>query len=203
MSTAFIKTMAIALRRKRLCTGCGDYFRPGDDDPDFIRWCCEACQKLIYRASLQKSRDSRAKAAKKDNNKKRRDVQPISHWLKLTQGVFNEFIRLRDAGDGCISCGTTSNIQYCAGHFRTRGAAGHLRYDELNVHKQCNKRCNLELSGNIAGYRPGLIKKIGLKAVISLENNNTLKSWEREELELIRKKYRKQLKELEHEKGGC
>ncbi len=183
-------------RRKRRCKGCKDYFRPLEDDSDFICWCSVRCKESIWKKSLLKSKTDREKAAKREHNERKRDLKPLSHWLRLTQAVFNEYIRKRDKDLPCISCGTTKPVQYCASHFRTRGAAGHLRFDERNVHKACNKRCNLELSGNIAGYRPGLIEKIGLKAVEGLENDNSTKKWTREELEELRKKYRKKIKEL-------
>jgi len=134
------------------------------------------------------------KAKKRQDKKRLAELKPISHWLNETQKVFNEFIRLRDVDEGCISCGTRRSVQFCAGHFRTRGAAGHLRFDEGNVHKQCNKNCNLSLSGNIANYRPRLIKKIGLEAVEALENDNKPKSWTREELSDLRKHYRQLIK---------
>jgi hypothetical protein len=41
-----------------------------------------------------------------------------------------------------------------------------------------------------------LIEKIGLEAVEALENNNTPKSWTREELEELRKVYRAKIKAL-------
>lgn len=63
----------------------------------------------------------------------------------------------------CISCGTTNpNIQYAAGHFRTTKAAGNLRFNEDNVHTQCNYRCNSVLAGNIAANTT--IAAIGITA---------------------------------------
>ena len=67
------------------------------------------------------------------------------------------------------------------------------------MHKQCNKNCNLSLSGNVGEYRPRLIAKIGLKRVEVLENDNAAKDWEREELEEIRKYYRGRIKEIEEQ----
>jgi hypothetical protein len=191
---------------KRKCRNreCNQFFRPPITEI-YIKafWCSPECKEAIAIANLHKQQANRLKAREKaekkakSNDKKRLgQLQPVSHWLKRTQEVFNEYIRLRDADCGCISCGTKADNQYCAGHFRTRGAAGHLRFDERNVHKQCNKRCNLELSGNISGYRPRLIKKIGLAEVEALENDNSLKSWNREELDELRKVYRAKIKAL-------
>ena len=86
----------------------------------------------------------------------------LNDWLQVLQPVFNKYIRLRDAHLPCISCGTIKqDIQYCAGHFYTRGAYPNLRVHELNVHRQCNQHCNMKLSGNIVHYRPRLIERIG------------------------------------------
>jgi hypothetical protein len=84
-------------------------------------------------------------------------------WLKELQTVFNRYIRLRDEGKPCISCGTTKPVQYAAGHYFTIGSCPALRFDEDNVHLQCNKNCNLEKSGNIAEYSINLPLRIGVQ----------------------------------------
>lgn len=200
-----IQGSSVVANRLKRCKNkeCGKYFEPPKESPD-IRHCSPECATAILekhwakqRLQQERARKRSQKAEKAKDKKRLGELQPMSHWLKLTQGVFNEYIRLRDIAEPCISCGTNSDVQYCAGHFRTRGAAGHLRFDENNTNKQCNKRCNLEMSGNIAGYRPRLVEKIGLEAVESLENDNTLKSWTREELADLRRKYRAKIKDLE------
>jgi len=71
------------------------------------------------------------------------------------------------------------------GHFIPgRGAAYVL--EEANVWPQCRK-CNMPtpigLGGNYAGYRKGLMKKLGYARVKKLEALKTkTKQWDREEL---------------------
>ena len=174
--------------RPKKCKACRETYQP---DRPLTEVCGVKC-------AIELAKIKREKKQKKADKERLGELQPISHWLTETQKVFNEYIRHhRDKHEPCISCGTTGDVQYCAGHYRTRGAASHLRFDERNVHKQCNKRCNLELSGNIAGYRPRLIEKIGLEAVEALENDNTPKSWTRDELEELRKVYRDRIKALQ------
>lgn len=166
------------MKRRRLCKGCGDYFRPQDDDPDFIRWCCEACQKLIYRASLQKSWDNRAKAVKraqgaekKANAKQKREFYENDKKTRREAAVywFNRYIRLRDSGNGCYSCGNNRpGIKYDCGHFITAGSCTALRFNEDNAHSQC-VHCNRYLSGNVRLYRAALVAKLGEQAVLFLE----------------------------------
>lgn len=123
-------------------------------------------------------------------------IKPLKHWADKAQVAFNKFVRARD-GKVCISCGTQNpNIQYCAGHYRTRKAAGQLRYNEDNVHVQCNNYCNSKNSGNIAAYRPALIAKIGQERHDALINNHETKRWTKEECQEIEKLYKQRLKDL-------
>jgi len=82
------------------------------------------------------------------------------------QTVFNKWIRERDKGSPCISCG--SGIPTQAGHFYSAGHHNQLRFNEDNCHLQC-VRCNMFLSGNLLNYRIGLIKKIGIVKVTELD----------------------------------
>ena len=173
--------------RPKKCKACGEKYQP---DRPLTEVCGVKC-------AIELAKIKREKKQKKKDRERLAELRPLSHWLNETQKVFNEYIRLRDSGEPCISCGTMVTNEWCAGHYRTRGAASHLRYSELNCHKQCNRYCNLELSGNIINYRPRLIKKIGLEAVEALENDNTPKSWTREELEELRKVYRAKIKALQ------
>jgi len=93
-----------------------------------------------------------------------------SYQLRKAQNRCNEYIRIRDMGNPCISCGTTNhNIQYAAGHFKSVGSHPELRFHPFNINRQCNKFCNTSKSGNAAEYRIGLIEKIGLANVEWLE----------------------------------
>ena len=176
--------------RKKKCKArsCGKWFQP-------VRPLQVVCDN--YQCALEHGREKAAKKREREHRERKKDLKPISHWLKETQEVFNKYIRLRDRHEPCISCRRLDSPEWCAGHFRTRGAASHLRFNEDNVHKQCNNHCNHQLSGNIAQYRPNLIAKIGLERVEALENDNSTKTWTREELEEIRKVYRAKIRDIE------
>ncbi|VEB00995.1 bacteriophage Lambda NinG protein [Klebsiella pneumoniae] len=58
-----------------------------------------------------------------------------------------------------------------ASHYRSRGAASHLKFNVFNVHSACT-RCNRQLSGNAVEYRIRLIERIGLDRVERLETDN-------------------------------
>lgn len=112
-----------------------------------------------------------------------------AHWIKKAQTVFNAWIRERDAGLPCISCGKHHSGQYHAGHYRTVASCSALRFCEMQVWKQCAP-CNLYKSGDIINYRKNLIKKIGIENVEKIENYNESKRWSIQELKSIVDKYK-------------
>ena len=127
--------------------------------------------------------------AKKRVTKKIKKVS-LPSMLEKTQKVFNAYIRKRDSGLCCISCGKDNANQ--AGHYFTVKGFSAIRFDEWNVNLQC-PGCNLFLHGNQAMYRIGLVEKLGEKAVNELESiavNNRIKKWSISELEEIINKYK-------------
>jgi hypothetical protein len=110
--------------------------------------------------------------------------------------VFNTFIRERDKELPCISCGTTNNIQYHAGHYFSVGSYPALRFNEDNVHKQC-VQCNNFLHGNLVEYDRALKVKLGLTKYADLYalKNSILKLSHLEIKELINV-YKLKIKEL-------
>ena len=140
---------------------------------------------------------ARRKKAFKDNDKSLRE--------KAAQSTCNAYIRKRDEGNPCISCGCEVNFNSYiggsgvnAGHYKSRGAHASLRFDELNIHVQCF-RCNVHLSGNPVPYRENLIDKIGLEKVEWLEGPHEPKKYTCEQLKEIELKYKQKLKSLKGE----
>jgi len=122
------------------------------------------------------------KARKAIDQRERREIQVRKQSLKSradhareAQTVINRYVRLRDAHLGCASCDRPASWagQWHCSHFRSVGAAQHLRFNLWNMHKACSI-CNNHLSGNIAGYRPRLIEKIGQEKVDWLEGNHSI-----------------------------
>lgn len=150
-----------------------------------------------WQCAIEYSRKLKDKREAKAHREAKVKAKTLKYWLDLAQTWVNRYIRLRDEKEPCISCGTTNDVQYAAGHYRTRGAASHLRFNHDNLHKQCNKRCNLELSGNLANYRKGLIAKIGLERVLALENDNTTHKWTIDEAKDVIEQHKKLIKELQ------
>lgn len=118
-----------------------------------------------------------------------------SDYLKDAQIAFNAFIRARDAGRPCISCGCRNAMGFDAGHYRSVGAQPALRFHEDNVHRQCID-CNQTLAGNAAAYRVGLIERIGLVRVESLEREHPPAKFTVEDARRIKTEYTARLKAI-------
>jgi len=122
-------------------------------------------------------------------------MKPRSQWLKEAQEAFNAFVRKQDEFRGCISCGT-NNGKMNAGHYRSVGANPELRFEPLNVHKQC-ERCNTYLHGNLLGYRAGLKGRISEESLEWLEGPHPAKHYSIDDLKAIKTKYRALARQLE------
>lgn len=92
----------------------------------------------------------------------------FSQWLNLLQKEVNTFIRLRDKDKVCISCAGWLGKKYHAGHFYSVGSHPNLRFDEDNIHGQC-EQCNIHFRGNQLEYRFHLPARIGMDKFEALE----------------------------------
>jgi hypothetical protein len=176
--------------RQRKCTVCAETFRPQRMGQ---RVCGQAC------AAVQGARDSQ-KQERKETRERKAALKTRSEWIKDTQIVFNQFVRLRDqlAGHACISSGRPldwSGNAVDAGHFRSVGSAPHLRFNEDNCHAQ-SKHDNQYKSGNAVDYRLGLISRIGLARVEALEADQTPRHYTIDDLKQIKATYKAKLRAL-------
>jgi hypothetical protein len=161
-----------------------------------------ACSPLC---AVGLAREKSDKAARLAAAKERREtkaaiqlIKPRSQWLKEAQAAFNRYIRIRDVGGKCICCDKPLPLDavggaYDCGHYRSVGSAPHLRFDERNAHGQL-KQCNRWGSGRAVDYRLGLIRKIGLEEVESLEADQTTKKWTVDELKALIAHYKAKIK---------
>lgn len=72
-----------------------------------------------------------------------------------------------------------------------------LRFEELNVHKQCVP-CNQHKAGNIVEYRIRLVERIGLALVEWLEQDHPPAKFTIEDAQRIKAHYKQKLKELQN-----
>ena len=165
---------------------------------------CALALNQIHRDKV-KAKDEKSFRDETRRLKKQLNDNDRGKQVKLCQKAFNRYIRARDKGHLCISCGAVPKTDgyigsggVHAGHYKSVGAHPELRFEELNVHNQC-ARCNEKLSGNIVNYRPALIEKIGADQVDWLEGPHKPKKYPIEELKTMATKYNKLARELENE----
>jgi len=184
---------------KRKCTGCKSYYPVEKMTQLPIGWFCGiTCASEYAFRRTKKSQQRRAKQIQDKNNsflrQRKKALKTKSQWMQEAQGAVNKFVRTRDSGNGCITCGARpeekSGGTVDAGHYLSRGARPHLRFNTFNIHSQCVK-CNRYLSGMAAEYRINLIDKIGLARVERLEQDHTSRTFTIEYLERVKKIFNK------------
>ena len=151
------------------CKNCKELF-----EPKWFNWkYCDKdlCHNLGVKELVKKERDKKAKQGRKEKKKAKEALLTHKDYLRLFQTVFNSYIRLRDKDLPCISCGKNNEKQFHAGHYRSVGSCPELRFNELNVWRQC-ATCNTYLHGNLIEYRKELINRIGVDKVEWLEGNH-------------------------------
>jgi hypothetical protein len=140
--------------------------------------------------------EAKVKDWKKTKKKMQEDLETIQDLVKATQIVFNKYIRLRDKHELCISCKQIPKKSN-AGHYYNANNHWNVRFNEDNVHLQC-EHCNTFLSGNLINYRENLLKKIGEGKFQLLEAEaNKTRKFTKEELKEIIETYKKKIKEYE------
>jgi hypothetical protein len=161
----------------------------------FQTWCSPDCAVVIARGKQEKKRKALALIERREIKVRKEKLKSRADHMREVQAVFNEWIRLRDAALPCVSCGRFHEGQYHAGHYRTVGANPELRFEPLNVWKQCAP-CNNHKSGDIVNYRIELVKRIGAEKVEWLEGPHKPQRYTIEQLKAIKAEYRAKTKEL-------
>lgn len=161
------------------------------------KFCCFDHAVSYSKENKEKGYKEIAKQERKEIKQAKEKLKTVGDYVKEAQAAVNKYIRLRDHNKPCVSCGNNrehkiglTGHRYDAGHYRSRGSAGHLRFNLLNIHKQC-VRCNREASGNLVAYRIELIKRIGVERVEALENDNSLRSFDIDYLKRVKKIFNK------------
>lgn len=140
--------------------------------------------------------------SKKDNWKKLKkkmiaELETTQSLMKKAQSIFNHWVRLRDFGDPCISCGKPLSEKYDASHYFSSGGHKSVTFDPDNVHASC-VYCNRHLHGNLLNYQINIEKKIGSKRLFKLSQKAYIeKKYTRSELREIIAFYKGLIKKLQ------
>lgn len=164
--------------------------------------CSPACAMIDAPRHEPKARKALADIERREIKVRKEKLKTRADRLREAQAAVNEYVRLRDAHLPCISCDSSPNdndlmtgSRWDAGHYRSVGACPELRFEPLNIHRQCVK-CNRNLSGNAVEYRIRLVQRIGAEKVAWLEGLHAPCKYTVEEIKAIKAKYRAMTKEL-------
>lgn len=120
----------------------------------------------------------------------------VQKMIKQAEKVFNKFIRLRDVGKPCISCGAKYSPSFDPGHLYSAGGHWAVRFFETNVHGQC-KECNGMKAGNFDAYYDNLKTRISEPEIMLLNSfAHRTANYTRDELQQIIDKYTNKIKEF-------
>lgn len=193
---------------RRKCKVCSAWFIPAYAN---IRWCCpehgtiyalelRAKEKVKAEAKRIKAQHEAEKEGRKRRQAKRIELKTKSQWRKEAQASFNKYVRLRDEGLPCISCGRMPEQKYGGsmdcGHYRSRGAAAHLAFNLHNTAGQC-VFCNRNQSGAQKAFEQGLIDRIGAEKVEALNNDNSTRKFDIPYLQRIKSIFTRRARQLE------
>ena len=169
------------------CKHCKEKFTP-------IRFNMKYCiETECLRAFAE---EIKQKTWKETKTRMKTDLKTTQDWLKEAQSIFNKYIRLRDEGLLCVSCNTIPKKKN-AGHYFSSGGHSNVRFNEDNVHLQC-EHCNTFLSGNLLNYQIGIEKRIGAERLIELQGKAHIeKKWSVEEIKEIIKTYKNKIREIQ------
>lgn len=157
--------------------------------------CSPACAIIDAPKNQYMARKAIAQVERKELRDAKERVKTKGQYMREAQTAFNAWVRERDANLPCISCGRSHAGQYHAGHYLSVGANPELRFEPLNVHKQCAP-CNNHLSGNLVNYRISLPQRIGQEKVDWLEGPHEPKRYTIDDFKAIKAEYREKLKVL-------
>lgn len=152
-------------------------------------------KKMVERLTIKATEPSRelqkAFKEKKDRNK-------LQYLLMNTMIVCHKYIRERDKGKPCVSCGQLWGKDHQAGHWKKAELYSTLKFFENNIHNQC-QGCNLMKDGNVQRYADRITMRITeqekqeIEQMCIDERQSNFK-WDRQELEELRTYYNEKYK---------
>jgi len=177
------------------CKECKDSFEPRFSTLEKYCWKHE-CKFIEAMQKVEQKKKSESKEWSERKSKLKKQLLTVQDYLKIAQQVFNAYIRKRDEGKNCISCGKNIKQGNCdAGHLWSAGGHANIRFNELNVNSQCSRPCNKDLSGDPNNYRIGFIQKYGKEKLEYLDSiAHAEKKYNIDELKELIKIYKEKLK---------
>ena len=184
--------------KPKVCRHCKAAYQPMSST---AKACSVPCALALAGETRAKAEKVAALADRKDTRAKLEAIKSRSTLAREAQHAFNAWIRARDSGRPCISCGRRHQGQNHAGHYLSRGSRPELAYEPLNCHLQCAP-CNTHLSGNQVLYRKALVQRIGIEQVEWLEGPHAPKHYTHDQLRAIKAQYQLQTRQIKKENAS-
>jgi len=181
--------------KKKRCKECNKLFVPFKTTQVVCDYKCA----IAYAKTLKKQKKEDSKMIDK-LIKEKKDRNKLSTYLENTKTIVHKYIRLRDEGKPCISCGTPYKKDFDAGHFYPAGKFTSLKFNFDNIHGQCIQ-CNRRNEGEFEMYSLSLPNRIGIESYQKLVKRaetsiKTIKKWSREELKQIQNEAKEKIKNI-------
>jgi len=179
--------------RRRKCVICGESFMPQFTS---LQKACSMAHAIEY----TKLREAAKKAQLNNLRNEKIDLETLSKALDNTRIIVNKFIRMRDKGKNCISCGFPLKGVYDAGHvFSVKQHSG-IRFYEPNIFGQC-MQCNRYNEGEHVKAKLNAKERLTVNEYDNLEKRAKIAlriphTWTRTELKEIRKEFSNKIKQL-------
>jgi hypothetical protein len=181
------------------CAQCGNPFLK-------LRPMQNVCGPVCAGRKAKADRLAKVKADRQGEKVRKAALKTRRNLIAEAQAAVNRYCRLKDqlAGKGCVSCGAKPDPRYGgtvdAGHYRSVGAAPHLRFLTCQIRLQC-VRCNRYLSGNVVEYRKALVAERGEPWVQWLDSLQGVAKWDREYLTRLKRIANKKTRRMEKRHG--
>jgi len=183
--------------KDRTCKCCKNSFTPYKTT-DVV--CSVRCAIVLAKVKVEKDNKKAANDSLKLLKERFKDKhKKLSEYESEAKKAFQKWVRMRDDGLPCISCGTLiSKPFWDGGHFKKAELFSGVIFNEDNCHRQCRK-CNYFMNGNELAYRERLVIRIGNERVEALEllaNETRTHKYTREDYVRIKKDYEDRIKKL-------
>jgi hypothetical protein len=184
--------------RQKRCKECKELFTPRYSSVQMV--CSPSCA-IAYSKRIKTNKKEQNNALLTDMSKEINERKGLTTVLNSVKNACHKYIRERDKGKPCVSCGTQWHKDFHAGHYYKAEIFSSIKFNEYNINGQCVK-CNIRKEGNLNDYEINLPNRIGidsfkaLKQLAILDRKQTNFKWDREELKRIRLYYNKKFKEI-------
>lgn len=187
--------------KPKRCQECGQPFERRQLGQKVCSTACALLWASKHPEVIEKVANASERLRKQRMRKEKREglerLMTRSDHIKRTQKAVNLYVRTRDAGKPCFTCGAPdkAGVKRDAGHWLSCGAHPAKRFDTRQIRAQC-VWCNQHRSGAPLLFKEALIKELGAEIVADIEKPVPPAKWTIEELKSIETEHKAMTKAL-------